>query len=336
MTAPTRATPATIEQVAAVAGVSRSTVSRILNGSTAVSDTARDAVGRAIEQLSYVPNRAARSLARRQVSAIALVVPEDIARFFSDPYFAAIVSGIHERTTRSDYVLNLFVATDDMGDRAASYLLGGGVGGAIVVSHHASSGYVERIARSVPVVFGGRPAPGHLHEYYVDVDNVAGARTATEYLVSKGHERIATITGALDMPVSQDRRLGFREALADAGLTPFAEADGDFTFSGGASAMHRILDEQGTPDAVFAASDLMARGAMSAMRERGIVVPDDVAVMGFDDTPAASEPPGLTTIHQPSVEHGQRMADMLIDLLEGRTPESAVMLPTELVVRETA
>lgn len=337
MTLPVRTAPATIEQVAAAAGVSRSTVSRILNGSTAVSETARDAVARAIEQLHYVPNRAARQLARRQVDAIALIVPEDIARFFSDPYFAAIVSGIHDRVARSNYVLNLFVASEAMGDRAASYLLGGNAGGAIVVSHHARDRYLDRIVEAVPVVFGGRPSSEREWEYYVDVDNIAGGRTATQHLIETGRSRIAIVTGPQDMPVGVDRLQGFRSALADAGLEPFAEEDGDFTFPGGAAAMRRILDRHGRPDAVFAASDLMARGAMTALRERGIAVPDDVAVIGFDDSPAATdEEPALTTVRQPSFVQGERMADILIGLLEGRSPEHVVILPTELVVRDTA
>ena len=126
--------PATIEEVAAVAGVSRSTVSRVVNGSTAVSPAALEAVQRAISELSYVPNRAARSLASRQTHAVALIVPEDTSRFFGDPFFASIVSGINSRLSRSDYVLNLFIASDDPGDKTTSYVRGGSIDGAIIVS----------------------------------------------------------------------------------------------------------------------------------------------------------------------------------------------------------
>lgn len=147
----------TIEEVAAAAGVSRSTVSRVVNGSTAVSPEALEAVTKAIAELNYVPNRAARSLASRQTHAIALVVPEDTTRFFGDPFFAAIVSGINARLSRSDYVLNLFIANDDPGDKTTSYVRSGAVDGAIIVSHHTSDLFIDRIANAVPVVYGGRP-----------------------------------------------------------------------------------------------------------------------------------------------------------------------------------
>ena len=140
----------TIEEVAAAAGVSRSTVSRVVNGSTAVSPEALESVRRAIADLNYVPNRAARSLASRQTHAIALIVPEDTTRFFGDPFFAAIVSGINARLSRSDYVLNLFIASDDPGDKTTSYVRSGAVDGAIIVSHHTSDTFIDRIASSVP------------------------------------------------------------------------------------------------------------------------------------------------------------------------------------------
>jgi len=329
--------PATLEEVAALAGVSRSTVSRVVNGSTAVSDEALAAVRRAIETLNYVPNRAARSLARRQTHAIALVVPEDTTRFFGDPYFAAIVTGIHSRLRRSDYVLNLFIASDDPGDKTTSYLRGGNADGAIVVSHHTSDTYVERIATAVPVVFGGRPVRERDRDYYVDVDNVAGGREATQYLIDKGHRRIATITGPHDMPAGIDRLRGYRQAMAGAGLAEFAVEDGNFTGSGGADAMQRILDHGDLPDAVFVASDLMASGALTQLAAAGIRVPEDIAIIGFDDSPVAtSTTPQLTTVRQPSLRQGEVMAAVLLELLSGRDPRRVTILDTDLVIRESA
>ncbi len=329
-------TAVTIEEVAAAAGVSRSTVSRVVNGSTAVSPAALEAVRQAISDLNYVPNRAARSLASRATMAIALVVPEDTSRFFGDPFFAAIVSGINKRLSRSDYVLNLIVASDDPQDKATAYLRSGAVDGAIVVSHHTSDTFIDRIAAAVPVVYGGRPLREREHDHYVDVDNVAGGRVATEHLLGRGRRRIATITGPLTMHAGVDRLTGFREALAAAGLTEVAVEDGDFTSDGGAAAMQRILDAGEPFDALFIASDLMVRGALPVLARAGLRVPDDVAIIGFDDSPVArSVSPQLTTMRQPSLAQGECMADVLLAMLSGGEPPYVTILDTELVVRDS-
>ncbi|MFT3797796.1 LacI family DNA-binding transcriptional regulator [Microbacterium sp.] len=333
-----RAAP-TIEQVAAVAGVSRSTVSRVVNGSTAVSPAALAAVRDAIAALNYVPNRAARSLASRATMAIALVVPEDTTRFFGDPFFASIVSGINARLSRSDYVLNLIIASDHPRDKTTAYMRSGAVDGAIVVSHHTSDTFIERIAQAVPVVYGGRPVREREGDYYVDVDNVAGGRAATQYLLDKGHRRIATVAGPFSMPAGIDRLAGFRAALAAAGLEPVGVEDGDFTVAGGAAAMQRLLDAVGADgfDALFVASDLMARGVLATLGRVGARVPDDVAVIGFDDSPVAvTGSPLLTTVRQPSHDQGEQMADVLLALLAGGTPPHVTMLPTALIVRDSA
>lgn len=328
---------ATIEEVAAAAGVSRSTVSRVVNGSTAVSPAALAAVERAIAELSYVPNRAARSLASRATMAIALVVPEDTTRFFGDPFFAAIVSGINARLSRSDYVLNLIIASDDPRDKTAAYVRSGAVDGAIVVSHHTSDTFIDRIAASVPVVYGGRPSRARENDYYIDVDNTAGAYQATTYLVEKGFRRIAHISGPVSMPAGIDRLAGFRSALADAGMVPVAVEDGNFTADGGSAAMGRILESGASFDALFVGSDLMARGALAVLARAGIDVPGDVSLIGFDDSPVATAvQPNLTTVRQPSHLQGQQMADVLLSLLAGGTPPHVTMLPTELIVRASA
>ncbi|MEN0024550.1 MAG: LacI family DNA-binding transcriptional regulator [Microbacterium sp.] len=330
------ATRATIEEVASAAGVSRSTVSRVVNGSTAVSPEALDAVQRAIAELNYVPNRAARSLASRQTHAIALIVPEDTTTFFGDPFFAAIVAGITGALRGSDYLLNLLIATDDPGDKMASFVRNGGVDGALIVSHHTSDAFIERVADAVPVVWGGRPMQRRDGDFVVDVDNVAGARTATQHLLSTGRRRIATITGPLTMVSSGDRLQGFRDALADAGLAPFAEEAGDYSEASGADAARRIL-ATGTPDAIFVASDLMARGALTALRATGIRVPDDVALVGYDDSSVAlTTDPQLTTVRQPMYAQGEAMAGVLLSNLAGEAPETTTILPTELVVRGSA
>lgn len=327
---------ATIEEVASTAGVSRSTVSRVVNGSTAVSPEALAAVRAAIDELNYVPNRAARSLASRQTHAIALIVPEDTTRFFGDPFFAAIVAGITGALGGSDYLLNLLIASDDPGDKMTSFVRNGGVDGALIVSHHTSDAFIDRIADAVPVVFGGRPVRRHEGDYVVDVDNVAGAKNATQRLIDIGRTRIATISGPLTMVASEDRVQGFRAALAEAGFAPYAEEEGDYSESSGAEAARRLLDG-GRPDAIFVASDLMARGALTALRSAGVRVPEDIALVGFDDSSVAlTTDPQLTTMRQPMYAQGEAMARVLLSRLAGEEPPTTTILPTELVIRASA
>jgi LacI family transcriptional regulator len=337
-TIPSRVVP-TLEAVAAAAGVSRSTVSRVINDSPNVSADVIATVHDAVARLGYVPNRAARTLANRRTMAIALVIPEDTTRFFGDPYFASIVSGISRVLEASDYVLNLQLSSPSSpSDKSVTYLLGGNVDGALVVSHHSGDHFLASLGATLPVVFGGRPLePAVANSYYVDVDNRTAAADGTRYLIGRGHHRIATVSGPPDMPASIDRIDGWREAMEAAGLKADLIADGDFTMQGGARAMRELLARAHDLDAVFVASDLMAIGVLSVLRDRGIAVPGDMAVMGFDDSPAAaaSEIP-LTTVRQPSVEAGAEMARMLLQLLRGEPTERITILPTEVVVRESA
>jgi DNA-binding LacI/PurR family transcriptional regulator len=330
---------ATLEMVAERAGVSRATVSRVVNGSPRVTVETVTAVNTAIAELNYTPNRAARSLANRRSMAIALVIPEDTTRFFGDPYFAAIVQGISTVLESTDYVLNLHLASSTGSfEKTVSYLLGGNADGALVVSHHSGDHVLAELGASIPVVFGGRPLdPKATDSYYVDVDNTIAAADGTRYLIEHGRRRIGTIAGPDDMPAGIDRLAGWRSALTDAGLKSTAIAHGDFTLAGGVRATRELLDAHPDLDAIFVASDLMAVGTITVLRERGIAVPDQVAVMGFDDSPAAlaSEIP-LTTVRQPSVEQGERMARILLGLLDGESVPHRHIMPTEVVVRASA
>ena len=328
----------TLEMVAREANVSRATVSRVVNGSPKVSPEVLAAVNAAIAKLNYVPNRAARSLASRTTNAIALVVPEDTTRFFGDPYFAAIVEGITRRIDSTEYLLNLLVSTSDPSRKTVRFLRSGVVDGALVISHHEGDESLLEAAASVPMIFGGRPTHESDDEIFVDVDNVEGGMTGTEYLIATGRRRIGTITGQLDMPAAVDRLEGYRRAMSVAGLPDDAVEIADFTVAGAVAATRRLLDRVPDLDGLFVASDLMATGALSVLRERGRRVPDDVAVVGFDDSPAAtSSAIPLTTVRQPSEEMGYEMADLLIRLLAGQTdvPHRNIM-PTRLVRRASA
>lgn len=336
---PGRRVAPTLEAVAAEAGVSRSTVSRVVNGSSHVRPDVVTAVTAAIDRLNYTPNRAARSLANRQTMAIALVVPEDTTRFFGDPFFAEVVLGITQGLEDSDYVLNLQLAsTAAPSEKTIRYLLGGNVDGAIVVSHHSGDDFFTTLDATIPVVFGGRPYLPELHRNnYVDVDNAAGAAMGTQYLLDLGRHTVATIAGPDNMQAAVDRTEGWFRAVRDAGLRDDLLVHGDFTQQSGAAAMRELLEREPAIDAVFVASDLMARGAIGVLRDRGLTVPGDIAVVGFDDSSAATSGElGLTTVHQPSREMGEEMARMLLALLRGEPTERERVMPTRMVVRDSA
>lgn len=340
---PVRRVAPTLEAVAEAAGVSRSTVSRVVNGSSQVRPEVVTAVNAAIERLNYIPNRLARSLANRHTMAIAVVVPEDTTRFFGDPFFAAVIEGISDAIEPSDYVLSVTVASHSApAEKTRRFLLGGNVDGVIVVSHHSGDEFLTSLDATMPVVFGGRPFLPEQHSgtNYVDVDNAAGAAMGTQYLINQGRTRIGTIAGPDDMQVAIDRAAGWQHALEDAGQATDLIVRGDFSRASGASAMRRLLELDATIDGVFAASDLMAAGAIAVLRERGIRVPADVAVVGFDDIPPATlGDVQLTTVHQPSREMGHEMGTLLLALLRGEGGGAGGRqrtMPTWMVVRESA
>lgn len=327
----------TLEDVAALARVSRGTVSRVINGSPSVSQRARDAVEHAIEMLRYQPNRAARALAGQRTDTIALVVPEPTTLFFSDPFFGGIVRGVSQELASTDHQLVLMMlqgAADH--ERAERYLLAGHVDGVLLTSLHGADPLVAALSRArVPTVVGARPLVSNVSLPYVDIDNRGSARSAVSYLVEHGHDVIATVAGPQDMAPGIDRLAGYREVIGDR-FDPTLVAYGDFFEESGDVAMTELLARRPDLDAVYVAADLMASGALRALRRAGRRVPEDVAVVGNDDLELAkhTEPP-LTTVRQPTVEMGQEMARLLLALTTG-TADYPVLLPTELVVRASA
>jgi DNA-binding LacI/PurR family transcriptional regulator len=328
----------TLEMVAHEAGVSRATVSRVVNGSPVVTPQVTALVNAAIEKLNYVPNRAARSLASRRTNVIALVVPEQPSTVFSDPFFAAVIQGVAVYLNDTDYTLNLLIASESSSDKTRRYLLGGNVDGALVVSHHSGDHSYTRLGQKLPIVFGGRPLTPELDDsYFVDVDNVAAARSVTEHLLASGRTRIATVAGPQDMPPGVDRLQGWREAMDAAGLADDLVEIGGFSAASGADAMCRLLDRDPSIDAVFFANDQMAAGAYPVLRERGLTIPGDIAVAGFDDDPLGTAlTPTLTTVRQPSSELGAGMGAALVRLIAGEQIERATIMPTSLVIRESS
>ncbi len=331
---------ATLEEVARSAGVSRATVSRVINGSPKVSSEAKRAVKVAVRKLGYAPNRAARSLVTRRADAVGLLVAESEHRVFGEPFFASLVRGVSRElsTTEVQLVLLLTHSADER--NRVERFLSTHLDGVLLVSAHSDDPLFEALARSgLPAVLAGRP-PGPTSLPYVDADNLGGARLAVEHLVGRGRERIATITGTLDMSVGVDRLSGYRQGLEAAGLESDdrLEAIGDFGTASGERGARELLDQRPEIDAVFAASDLMAVGALRALEAAGRHVPDDVAVVGFDDSVVAeSASPALTSVHQPVEQIGERMVMLLRDAIAGeRAVPSATTLATHLTIRESS
>jgi DNA-binding LacI/PurR family transcriptional regulator len=328
----------TLEEVALLAGVSRATVSRVVNGSAGVTPEIRAAVLRAVRETGYVPNLAARTLATQRTDSIALVLAERASRVFSDDqFFRGITRGVsQELEAAGKQVLLMMAGSPDSHDRVERYAMAGHVDGVLVASVHGADPLPMTLtSMGVPVVCSGRPL-GHSTVPYVDVDSVGGAAAAVRHLLDRGRQRIATIAGPQDMVAGVDRLVGYRSELHPHPRRRSAVAYGDFTRESGAAAMRRLLDEDPGLDAVFVANDLMAHGALGALRAAGRRVPDDVAVAGFDDTELAryTEPP-LTTVRQPIVEMGRQLARQMLRLAAGDEVEPALMLPTALVVRES-
>ncbi len=334
--------PPTLDEVAAAAGVSRSTASRALNGGLRVSPAAQSAVDAAAKVLGYSPNRAARSLVTRRTDSIALVIPEPDERVLSDPFIGATLRGISAALGPSNKQLVLLIARpDESGARIGTYLHSGQVDGAVIVSHHRKDRLEDAVLGSrLPAVFVGRPSHDEDKLHYTDVDSVAGGRLGTEHLISLGRRRIAHIAGPQDMTAGKDRASGWRAALQAAGLPSDLYGQGDFTTASGQEAMDRLLRIEPEIDAVFAASDLMAVGALAALRDHGKSVPGDVAVIGFDDLGgAANASPPLSTVRNPVVEMASSAVERLLGLLDDdvalpEKPDPVVFSP-ELVERES-
>ncbi len=323
----------TLEMVAEHAGVSPSTVSRILNGTAVVSDDKRAAVDEAIATLGYVPNPVARGLAGGRTLSIGVVT-----QAIDSPFYGAALRGIEAALDGAGYS-PLFMSGHWHAEeeaRCIEVLKGRRVDGLIVLTGRLSDSALRAVARSLPVVVTGRTlkAPNLLA---LDFDNREGAREATDHLIGLGHRRIAFIAGDPEHPDAEERRAGYEAALQAAGVRvdPSIVMQGDFTEQSGLDAVERLLAGRGRFTAIFTANDQMAFGAALGLYRRGLRVPDDVSLVGFDDlAPATFMLPPLTTVHNPIAEIGRSAAQAVLALVAGETPAVAVPVP-RLVLRES-
>lgn len=332
----------TLEDVAAYAGVSRSTASRALNDDAYVSSRSREVVLAAAAALGYSPNHAARSLVTKRTGGVALVLSEPESKVFDDPYYPAVMHGaFRELSVAGMQMLLMFVDAREDVPRTIRFLEGGHVDGALVIAPHKGDPLPTalRLLR-LPVVFGGRPGTISRGIHTVDFDNQGGARMAVEHLLGIGRKRIATVTGPLDHPAARDRLTGWQDALIAARRDPDNLSEsGDFTIDGGERATRALIERSPDIDAIFAASDPMAAGAIRALLATRRRVPDDVAVVGFDDHPhlAPAMNPPLTSIHQDPREQIRQMVRTLMALLAGEPVRPGTrILPVSITHRGSA
>jgi DNA-binding LacI/PurR family transcriptional regulator len=327
---------ATLAEVAREAGVSIATASRALSNSASVSDRAYQRVCAAATRLAYVRQRAPAAAVRGGRGAVAVVVHTEHRRLFGDAFYHRLIGAAGAELALCDVPLLVVSVTGTSLPTVGRYLHGGHVDGVIVVGDHGPHPLAGSLpAAGLPVAVIGRPL-GPSRAPYVDADNRGGARHAVEHLLGCGRRGIAHLAGPPDLVAGADRRAGYRDALHAADLVGAPVAYGDFTPAAGAYAMERLLHQRPRLDAVFVASDAMAAGALHALARAGRRVPDDVAVVGFDDDPVAQQvSPALTTVRQPVEELGRFAARLLLAGAGAAGPDATV-LPTSLVVRGSA
>lgn len=326
--------PVTLEQVAVAAGVSPSTVSRILNGTASVSVAKQAAVDEAIQRLGFRPNPVARGLAGGRTLSIGVVT-----QAIDSPFYGGALRGIEDELDRAGYS-PLFVsghwnAAEEA--RCMAMLEARRVDGIIVLTGRLSDNALAECAQRLPVVVTGRTLSAR-NLCALNFDHGGGARLATRHLLDLGHRRIAFITGDPAHPDANERLAGYRAALQAAGVKPDPElvVSGLFTEESGLLAVNRLLDARRRFTALFAANDQMAFGACLGLHRRGLRVPQDVSVVGFDNLPATQYAlPPLTTVQHPAYELGQLAAAAMRQLLRGEPPTVAVPAP-QLVVRESS
>jgi len=327
----------TINDIAKRVGLSKASVSRALNGKQDVDPETRKRVLKVAAQVGYVPSASARALSNGRSNCLGLLVPT-----LTWPWILEVLRGVAEEIERSGYSLILYTTSggeDSEREFMSQVVPAGAVDGLVLVIPLGMLEYIERLAKGgLPIVVVDDR--GHYPDLpTVATTNIEGGRSATLHLVERGRRRIAMLNGPRDFGCNRDRLEGYKSALQKAGLQfdPKLVVDSDFKESGGASAMATLLAADPKLDAVFVANDVMAFGAMRALRNSGRRVPDDVAVVGFDDIPAsAMTHPPLSTVRQPLYEMGRTAASMVMAAVRGESITKRIELPTSLVIRESS
>lgn len=325
----------TIKDIANEAGVSVTTVSRVINNKPDVSDDTRNRVKEVINRLGYNPNKIARGLVLQKTYTIGLIIPD-----ISNPFFPEVVKGVEDRSRERNYSV-IFCNTDNKKEeerKAIELLKSKQVDGIILSLSLGNKEILDKLEdEEFPVVQIDRKISSSLFPAVI-IDNVLSAYQATQYLIKRGHRDIAHITGDLDTITGRNRLKGFNKACNEMGYKIREEwiVRGDYSMESGYRAMMVLLNQPQSPTAVFAANDLMALGAYEAVYEKGLEIPGDVSIIGHDDIDIAGIiRPGLTTMSQPKYEMGQRAADVLINEIEGTMNTGDIILDMKLVERSS-
>lgn len=325
--------PVTLEMVALAAGVSPSTVSRILNGTATVSAAKQDAVDAAIKRLGFRPNPVARGLAGGRTLSVGV-----LTQTISSPFYGEALHGIEDQLEKAGYI-PIFVSGhwhEAEERKAIEALLSRRVDGLIVLAGRLPNQALQAYAKQLPTVVVGRKLRA-ARLFSLGFDNEAGGLIATQHLIECGHDRIAFIAGDSAHEDALAREAGYRKALNNAGIAfdPALVIAGDYTEAAGLLAVNRLLESRLPFTAIFAANDQMAIGAALGLYRHNVRVPDDVSLVGFDDlAPAKFAIPPLTTVRQSVYEMGSQAALAMLDLLRGAVPSASLPPPT-LVPRES-
>lgn len=330
---------ATIHDVAQRAGVSPITVSRVINHSGYASPETRARVEAAVTELGYVPNRLARSLRSKRTHTLALVITD-----ITNPFFTTVARGVEDTASDAGYTV-IFCNTDESESEEKKYLqvlLQQQVDGILLVPARSSSDSIDMIRKqNTPVVVLDRRLPPGAEVDTVRCENELGAYQLVRLLIELGHRDIALLSGPLGVSTAEDRLAGFRRAMREAGIEAAAQTIiyGSFNQASGSEMMRQLLVHAPRPTAVFAANNLIGIGALQAIQQAGLRVPDDIAIVSFDDLPPTLlTMPFFTVSAQPAYDMGKRATQLLLARLTqpAAEPCQEIVLPTELIVRQSS
>jgi len=331
----------TIKDVAKISGVSPSTVSRVISNNPRISDETKRIVRESMKKLGYHPNAIAQSLVNRSTNTIAIVMPQSTEKAFLNPFFPQALSGIASAAHEKNYYLLLSTGSTEAEQLiSVEKIINGGRVDGIIIMYSSVNNIILETAKKLntPIVIIGKPLEAVEKILYVDNDNVEAARDVTEKLINNGHKKIAYISGPFEFVVCLDRLDGYRNALLENQLEFDREliSEGEFTQEDGYKCMMKLLQSKERPTAVVVTDDIMAFGAIKAIKEAGLKIPEEVEVISFNNIPLAEFcRPALTSVDTDAYSLGFEASKLMIEQIKGDVDRHRVIVPTSIIYRET-